>query len=107
MGLLSLATGWEMAPTEWDTIAERILLMARAYNLREGMVPERDDVLPARIHDEPLTQGPQAGAHYSRDDFSRDRAQWYAARGCNAKGYPLRQTLDRLGLGFAHAHSQI
>lgn len=107
LGLLSLATGWEVAPEDWDATAERILMMARVYNLREGMVPERDDVLPARIHDEPLTQGPQAGAHYAREDFLRDRAQWYGARGCDEKGYPTRETLDKLGLGFAHAHSQI
>jgi aldehyde:ferredoxin oxidoreductase len=84
-----------------------MLMMARVYNLREGMVPERDDVLPARVHDEPLTQGPKAGAFYPREDFLRDRAQWYADRGCDEKGFPTRQTLDALGLGFAHAANQV
>ncbi len=103
MSLLSAATGVEFSPDDWDTTANRMLMMARAYNIREGMVPERDDVLPARVHDEPLTQGPKAGAFYPREEFLRDRAEWYAARGCDDKGYPTRQTLDKLGLGFVHA----
>ncbi len=103
MGLLSSATGVEFSPDAWNTTANRMLMMARAYNIREGMVPERDDVLPARVHDEPLTQGPKAGACYSREEFLRDRAEWYAARGCDDKGFPTRETLDRLGLGFVHA----
>lgn len=103
LGLLSSATGWDYAPEQWDPIAERLLIMARAYNIREGMVPERDDVLPARVHEDALTQGPLAGAAYSREDFLHDRAEWYAARGCDDEGYPTPDTLDRLGLGFVHA----
>lgn len=102
MALLSSATGVEFSPDDWNMTANRMLMMARAYNIREGMVPERDDVLPARVHDEPLTQGPKAGACYPREEFLRDRAEWYAARGCDDKGYPTRQTLDNLGLGFVH-----
>jgi aldehyde:ferredoxin oxidoreductase len=105
--LLSAATGWEYADDDWNNIALRLLLMARAYNIREGMVPERDDVLPARVHDDVLTQGPRAGVVYARDDFQRDRAEWYAARGCDEKGYPTKQTLDALGLGFAYAQNQV
>lgn len=101
MGLLSTATGVDFAPDDWDQTANRMLMIARAYNIREGMVPEREDVLPARVHDEPLTQGPKAGAFYPREEFLRDRAEWYASRGCDEKGYPTRQTLDQLGLGFA------
>lgn len=102
MALLSSATGVEFSPDDWNMTANRMLMMARAYNIREGMVPERDDVLPARVHDEPLTQGPKAGACYPREEFLRDRAEWYAARGCDDKGYPTRQTLGNLGLGFVH-----
>ncbi len=100
LGLLNAATGQEYTPEDWDRIAWRMLLMARAYNIREGMVPERDDVLPARVHEDVLTQGPQAGMVYARADFLRDRAEWYSVRGCDAAGYPTRQTLDELGLGF-------
>jgi aldehyde:ferredoxin oxidoreductase len=108
LGLLSLATGWDYDPAEdWDKGALRMLTMARAYNIREGMVPERDDVLPARVHDDALTQGPQAGARYPREDFLRDRAEWYAARGCDEKGYPTKKTLDALGLGFACGQGQV
>jgi aldehyde:ferredoxin oxidoreductase len=102
LGLLSAATGWEYSPDDWNEIAWRLLIMARAFNIREGMVPTRDDVLPARVHDDPLTQGPLAGTRYPREDFLRDRAEWYAVRGCDEQGYPTRATLERLGLGFVH-----
>jgi aldehyde:ferredoxin oxidoreductase len=107
LGLLSSATGLDYAPEDWERTAQRLLLMARAYNLREGMRPERDDVLPARVHDDALTQGPQAGALYPREDFRRDRAEWYAARGCDDRGYPTRRILEDLGLGFAYVENQV
>lgn len=103
LGLLSLATGWDYATEDWDKFALRLLIMARAYNIREGMVPERDDVLPARVHEDALTQGPDAGAVYSREDFLRDRAEWYTVRGCDEKGIPTKQTLEDLQLGFVNA----
>jgi aldehyde:ferredoxin oxidoreductase len=99
-GLLSAATGWDYTAEDWDKVAARLLMMARSYNIREGMVPVRDDVLPARVHDDPLTQGPLAGARYPREAFLKDRAEWYAVRGCDEAGYPTRETLEQLGLGF-------
>ena len=74
------------------------------YDVRGRRVRMLVDEFKTRFdfsHDEPLTQGPKAGAFYPREEFLRDRAEWYASRGCDEKGYPTRQTLDQLGLGFA------
>ncbi len=35
--VLNGATGWDLKDEDWNIIAERILIMARVYNIREGM----------------------------------------------------------------------
>lgn len=98
--LLNAATGWDFAESDWNLVAERILLLGRAYNIREGMVPLRDDILPERVHSEPLTQGPKKGAIYPREEFEKDRAQWYKERGCDSAGIPTEERLRQLQLEF-------
>ncbi|WP_338824094.1 hypothetical protein MHOCP_22180 [Moorella humiferrea] len=98
--LLKAVTGWEIDSEEWDITAERILLLARVYNLREGIVPLRDDVLPGRVHHEPLTRGRKAGSVYQLEQFLADRNDWYQKRGCDARGIPKPGHLDNIGLSF-------
>ena len=99
------ATGWNLMKDEEDynTIANRILILERAWNIREGLMPDRDDVLPERVFTEPLTLGPKAGtpaAIYDREQFKADKQEWYAARGCDEHGIPTKTTLKNLGLDF-------
>ncbi len=97
---LCAATGWDLKDEDWDITAERLLTMARAYNIREGVRPLQDDVLPERVHTEPLTVGPKKGSLYPREQFLSDRAQWYRERGCDDKGVPTEAHLRNLGLEF-------
>ena len=99
------ATGWNLMKDEgeYNTIANRIILLERAWNIREGLRPDRDDVLPERVFTEPLTLGPKAGtpaALYDRKQFKADKQEWYAARGCDEHGIPTKETLKDLGLDF-------
>lgn len=98
--LLNAVTDWGYTLDEWEPAGERILLMARAYNIREGMVPARDDVLPERVHRDALTRGKKTGAVYSREQFLADRAAWYAERGCDEAGLPGAERLKQRRLGF-------
>jgi aldehyde:ferredoxin oxidoreductase len=98
--VLNGATGWDLQEKDWDVVAERILIMARVYNIREGMRPLEDDILPERAHTEPLTVGPKKGAYYPKEQFLRDRAEWYKERGCDEKGIPTEKHLADLGLKF-------
>jgi aldehyde:ferredoxin oxidoreductase len=102
---LKAATGWNLLndQEEYNTLANRILILERAWNIREGLRPDRDDVLPERVFTEPLTLGPKAGtpaAIYDREQFKTDKQEWYAARGCDEHGIPTKTTLRKLGLDF-------
>jgi len=97
---LNQAVGSDYKETDWDRLAERMLLMARAYNLREGMKPMRDEVLPLRVHEDALNWGPKKGAVYPLEKFKKERAAWYRIRGCNPRGIPTQKHLRDLGLEF-------
>ncbi len=100
LNLLNAATGSCLQLPDWGLTANRMLTLSRCYNLREGMRPLSDDVLPDRLHDDALTKGPKAGAVYDRERFRVDRAAWYRERGYDEKGLPTPELLQRLGLGF-------
>jgi aldehyde:ferredoxin oxidoreductase len=88
---------------EFDALAHRIIILERAWNIREGLRPDRDDVMPERVFTEPLTLGPKAGtpaAIYDRRQFEADKQEWYIARGCDEHGIPTKTTLRNLGLDF-------
>ncbi|MFH1381683.1 MAG: aldehyde ferredoxin oxidoreductase family protein [Chloroflexota bacterium] len=92
-----------ISKADWAHLAHRLLILERAWNIREGLVPDRDDVLPERVFTEPLTLGPKAGtaaAIYDRKKFEEDKQTWYKARGCDKHGIPTRKTLKELDLSF-------
>jgi len=98
-------TGIDLIPTEeeWNEIASRIIILERAWSIREGYTPDGDDKIPDRFHEEPLTLGPKAGtpaAVYPREQYERDRQSWYKERGCSEHGIPEKETLKALGLSF-------
>ena len=102
---LKAATGWDFLKSqeEFEALANRILILERAWNIREGLRPDRDDILPERVFTEPLTLGPKArtsAALYNREQFEADKQEWYAARGCDEHGVPTKATLKKLDLGF-------
>jgi len=102
---LKTATGWDYfdSQEERDHFAHRLIILERAWNIREGLIPERDDILPERVFTEPLTLGPKAGtvaAIYDREQFEKDKQTWYTARGCDSHGIPTKKTLRDLDLAF-------
>lgn len=102
---LKAATGWGdfTKEEEWAHLAHRLLILERAWNIREGLVPDRDDILPERVFTESLTLGPKAettAAIYDRNKFEEDKQTWYEARCCDKHGIPTRKTLKDLDLSF-------
>jgi Aldehyde ferredoxin oxidoreductase, domains 2 & 3 len=88
--VLNGATGWNLKDKDWDRIAERILIMARIYNIREWVRPLKDDVLTERLHAEPLTVGPKKGTYISRNSSFRIVLSSIKKEGVTRGGYPRK-----------------
>jgi len=70
IALVRAVTGWDVDGAEMTAWGRRRLALMRAYNSREGLGPEHDD-LPDRFFDEPIDAGRLAGARLDRERFAR------------------------------------
>jgi aldehyde:ferredoxin oxidoreductase len=111
--LLTNATGWNVHISyrytmmedfrfDWDDcgIGERIYNLARAFNVREGF-GRKDDTLPGRFFEDPLTDGMAKGKLISRQDFEKMLSEYYKISGWTQEGIPTKEKLLELGLGNA------
>ena len=76
--LLNAVTGWELTPLELLTAGERVVNLMQMFNLKHGVVPTRDYVLPKRFftaHTEggaagiPLPFAAMVGEYYKERDW--------------------------------------
>jgi aldehyde:ferredoxin oxidoreductase len=93
--LLSAVTGWDVDEAELRETAQRIVLLKRAFNLREGWQPE-DDWLPERFLSEELTVGSGRTAALTPATLRSMVDAYWAARGLDEHGRP------RPDLGSSH-----
>jgi aldehyde:ferredoxin oxidoreductase len=99
VGLIASATGWPFGLEEFRTSGERIYNLQRAFCVREG-TDRSTDLLPARLMEEPLPDGPAAGMVIERDTLEAMKDAYYEFRGWDrATGIPTPQKLRELGLG--------
>ncbi|MDQ3664854.1 MAG: aldehyde ferredoxin oxidoreductase C-terminal domain-containing protein [Actinomycetota bacterium] len=87
--LLRTVTGWDVDGDELRETAKRIVLLKRAYNLREGWTPA-DDWLPERLLSEPLQVGSGRTAELTPERLRAMIDGYYAARGLDSSGRPAR-----------------
>jgi aldehyde:ferredoxin oxidoreductase len=96
--LVANATGWDFDVNDFRKTGECVYNLVRAYNVREGQT-RANDVLPDRLHDEPLPEGPGKGMVISREGFNTYLDTYYDLRGWDkATGKPTREKLSELGL---------
>ena len=84
--LLSAVTGWDVGAAELESAGHRIVNLRKAFNIREGWEPG-EDTLPARFFEEPLAEGPSAGAQLSREQLAEMIQSYNRARGWTPDGY--------------------
>jgi len=91
---IAAVTGWDFKAEEAIITGQRIQTLRQVFNAREGILPG-EFRLPKRIAEPPST-GPFAGRSV---DFNALKAGYYEAMGWDIEtGYPLDQTLSKLGL---------
>lgn len=83
--LLSAVTGHDFRESELRSIARRVVRLRKAFNIREGWVPE-DDTLPKRFLNETLTTGPARGARLPRTRLAKMIRSYNLAREWNEDG---------------------
>ncbi len=96
--LVANATGWDFDVNDFRKTGERVYNLVRAYNIREGQT-RAHDILPDRLHDEPLPEGPGKGMVLARDKLNMYLDTYYDLRGWDkTTGKPTREKLSELGL---------
>lgn len=98
---LNAACGWDLSIEDVSDIALRNYYFNRCLSLREGYHPARDDYLPPRAFDEPITDKYGKTWVWDRDEFENEKKKAYVnSLKLTETGLPPRQGLERLGLGF-------
>lgn len=95
--LTNAITGLELEMSELLTAGERAYNISKAFNIREGFTRE-DDMLPPRLTDEEIPNGPSKGERIDQTAFERELERYYLGRGWTTDGVPMRSTLDELDL---------
>jgi aldehyde:ferredoxin oxidoreductase len=96
--LLRAVTGQDYDADELRAVARRVVDLRKAFNVREGWHPA-DDTLPRRLLEEPIAEGPVAGARLTRARLERMVRSYNRARGWSADGVPSDEALRALRLG--------
>ena len=95
--LVEAVTGMNIGEAELMVIGERIMNIARAFNVREGF-SRKDDTLPYRVVWEPIPEGVSKGLHVPPWELDRMLDEYYQARGWSRDGIPTKAKLMALDL---------
>ncbi|HET8562753.1 MAG TPA: aldehyde ferredoxin oxidoreductase family protein [Candidatus Binatia bacterium] len=95
--LLSNVTGWACSGIELSRVGQRINVLKKLFNIREGWKPE-DDWLPPRVLKEKLSDGVAQGVGLLPEELREMIQSYYRARGWDAEGFVPKEKLTELGL---------
>jgi aldehyde:ferredoxin oxidoreductase len=96
--LLAYLTGVELTEETMRWAGRRIVTLERCFNAREGTTRE-DDILPHRLMNEPISEGPFAGQANARAELETMKDEYYRLHGWDpVTGNPTAEVLQELGL---------
>jgi aldehyde:ferredoxin oxidoreductase len=93
--IMNLATGAEYTPDSLIEAGERIFNTERLFLTKAGF-SRKDDTLPKRMLEEPLTEGGGKGNVCELDQML---PEYYNLRGWDQNGIPTDEKLKQLGIG--------
>lgn len=83
--MLRKIVGWSFTATELQQVGERVNVLKKLFNLRQGWQPQ-DDWLPSRLLSEPLPTGVGQGIELTETELRTMIAGYYKARGWDENG---------------------
>ena len=93
---LNYAAGWKKTPEEYIETGKRIQTMRQMFNAKHGVNIKKFKMNPRASGNPPLSAGPSKGVSLKLDEMI---AAYWKAWGWNSKtGYPLKETVNGLGL---------
>jgi aldehyde:ferredoxin oxidoreductase len=96
--LIYYATGKEFSEADLIRVGERIVTLERMFLMREGL-DRRDDTLPDRYFDEPMSSGPFKGEKIDRAAFNQMLTEYYNLHHWDpTTGTPSLETIKSLDL---------
>ncbi len=95
--ILNCVTGWNIGIDDLRKTGERIYNLERLINVKRG-ASRTDDILPYRVMNEPISDGPARGRYVPREELDRMLDRYYRLRGWSADGIPTEGKLEELGL---------
>ncbi len=99
--MLNAACGWNLTLPEVNDIALRNFYFNRCISLREGYDPAKDDYLPPRAFEEPITDKYGTTWVWDRQELEQEKRKYYVQTlKLTDQGLPPRTELERLGLDF-------
>lgn len=93
--LLNKVTGWNCSDRELRRVGERIHMLKRLFNQREGWLP-KDDWLPPRLLGEALPTGVAQGVALTAAELGGMIDDYYRARGLDENGFVTEGRLREL-----------
>jgi aldehyde:ferredoxin oxidoreductase len=92
--MVSAVTGMQVTEESLLRTGERIWNLQRLFLLGAGFT-RKDDTLPPRLMEEPISTGPAAGRVWRREPLL---SEYYRARGWDDEGRPTKEKLADLGI---------
>lgn len=93
INILNAITGWDVTPKEAQKMGERIVCLLQMFNLANGLVPEKENVMPERFT-QPHKKGGAAG---QVPPWQAILKEYWETKGW-VNGIPTRAKLIELGL---------
>ncbi len=103
--LLAKVTGWNCSAAELKRSGERIVILKRAFNQREGWQPQ-DDWLPPRLLGEAVSTGVAEGLRLGTAELKEMIGGYYQARGLDESGFVTEKKLRELEIPEERAHAK-
>ncbi len=95
---INAVTGWDLDGDEYYKIGKRLLNLRKAFNVREGVLPNDSKMPPRTIGNPPLTEGPLKNITVDMDALEKEL---YQIMGWDREtGGPTSETLKDMELDY-------